>query len=409
MSPTSSYLVFLQSPWGLASLLADEVRSLGYSLHPKGVLPEGVELRVSREELWRLCLELRLAEAVWVRMKLFSARHFNELRDGVAKLPLHAWLAPGTAVAVRAVCHRSKLIHSGAVEERVTQVFTERFGLALGREDEGAVGVLVRVHQDQVQLSLNAGGYRLHRRGQRACVERGSLRETLAAAVVSKAFQSACALHDVPSDHPAVLSKPVGKELTVQESSEQKRVLWDPFCGAGTILLEAVSWAEAEVPALRRKFAFEQFKNFSQSDYVALCTRMKGSSSADSFFEAVIGSDISSRALEATRANFAGSPRANVVQLHQGRVEEIASSIPRGAWVMTNPPYGKRIAERGALKKFYRVLEERPDLRVVSMIMSSQGAQKLPSFFERAERLKNGGLNAVLCQRKTSASVNDAE
>src|SRR5262245_16561985 len=186
----SVFRAFAACSPGVESLLASELTALGATGESER---GGVEFSGSRELLWRVLRESRLAESVRVRLRAFEARTFAELESGLARLPWHAYLDRGAfgagRVRIDVTCKKSRLYHSDAVAERVEQVIAARLGQALvehdgvGSQIHSIARVFVRILRDRVQVSVDASGERLHKRGYRVEVSRAPLRETLAAAL----------------------------------------------------------------------------------------------------------------------------------------------------------------------------------------------------------------------------------
>ncbi len=366
--PLTTYLAFVHVGPGLEPILAAELRELGLSR--LRVLAGGVELRVTLPELELICRRSLCAESVRTRLKAFDARTFPELERGIEKLPLGAYFRGRASPRIDVVCHKSRLWHSDAVAERVQSALSRRLGVPESESSEETEGprLFVRMENDRVTVSVDASGERLHRRGYRAHVAEASLRETLAAAMSR-----------------ALLPEPSGK-----------LVVWDPFCGAGTVLLEAILRAEASRIELSREFAFQEWPSVAsmlESSRAGVLAQ-----EAHPHVVCAIGSDIDPRAISAARANLVSllakqtSPIESTAEFYIGDVADIARQIPKGAIVLTNPPYGHRLDEGQAIRRLLRVLRERPDLRPVGALVGGVAKRMLPGSFQALFQTKNGGL-----------------
>lgn len=441
--PATRHLLFIPCSLGLEALLEEEVAPWGSA---PGRRVGGVELRVDREGLWRVCLLSRLAEGVRLRLKPFVAADFASLQKELRKLPFRAFLPAGARVQIKVSCHESRLWHSGAVRERVAAVLQEHVGWVVeehawvveprdgGLHDAGAEPVrgdqssveserehavsrppgssqsspfvhtlFVRLEKDEVQVSLDAGGPRLHQRGERTRVERASLRETLAAALVRLARQRVAsegaaaggaaaggAAAGGTAAGGAAAGRPGGELL---EPSELP-LLWDPFCGAGTIPLEWCGAALGRVAGRERRLALEEFRDFDAEAFAGFRERLVSrEASAGSGRLLAIASDSSERAVAATRANAQGAGYGSQLQVLRGDVRKVAAEVPAGACVVTNPPYGRRLQEAGAVRALLSVLAERPDLRPVVVLVGGAAQKVVPAAHPALVRFKNGGLN----------------
>ncbi len=370
---SSSLLLFAACAPGIEPWLEEELSELG---HSGKALAGGVELRGPAETLWHLCQHSRLAESVRVRLKPFVARSFPELIMGLERLAWHAYFTRGSQPAVRVTCHKSRLYHSDAVAQRVAEVLARKLGAGPGAPSDGASTVQVRLQADEVQVSIDASGERLHRRGRRTHVAAASLRETLAAAIVRGAGRA----------------------------GQEALCLWDPFCGAGTIALEWLDLRLGLRPGRTRTFAFEQWPTHDAARYAQWRAALPTVEPPRETLR-VYGSDLEPRALEAARANAEAAGVQELCEWLGGDFEAAASRIPLGALVLTNPPYGKRVGARPQrdelLARFDRLLARRRDLRPVVQLL---GGGALPSSrlpWEPLLRTSNGGLPVSLRRLST--------
>lgn len=394
----TSYLCFVHVAPGLEGLLADELAAIvGRRAEPKA---GGVELRLHLQQLQLICSVSRLAEGVRVRLKAFRAFTFEELERGLALLPFRAYLPRGAKVRVSVVCHRSRLYHSGAVRERVEKTLESVLGakpilaavnaseesgeveideesLASGEEDPELVRLFVRLDNDEVQVSVDAVGGRLHRRGYRKMSEKASIRETLASAMVF------------------ALSGAAGPSGT----------LWDPFCGAGTIPIEALARARGGIVQIGRRFAFHLWPALAALDLPALERTVEplAMSVLPGTSLCVIGSDIQPRAVRAARANlealatqFAWQDALERAKFLEGDVLAVEPLIPEGAFVLTNPPYGHRLDADSSWAKLSELARRRPDLRPCAALVGGETKRRLPGEFRTLFQTQNGGLNVAL-------------
>lgn len=359
----TSYLLFAACAPGVEPHLHKECEKLGFSAVKK---VGGVELRTGAEGLYRLCMSSRLAESVRVRLRPFVARDFETLEENLARLPWRAYLRTGEQVEVRAVCQRSRLWHSGAVEERTARVLGERLGaISSAAAGQPARKVFVRIEKDSVQVSVEAAG-RLHQRGYRTHVDQASVRETLAAVL----FQ------------------------VVQERAggSAPEVIWDPFCGAGTILCEAGRALLGIAPGSARGFEFESWPSWGELGQLREQVLASLAQSQREYSIRLWGSDVASRALDAATQNAARAQIGEMCEWVQGDFEKVAERIPQGAWVLSNPPYGERLPQTGWVRRFVQLLERRRDLRPCGLLLGGAARQALPPSFRSLLQTKNGGI-----------------
>lgn len=366
----TSYLIFVQCSLGLEEVVARELAGWGLSGR---VLAGGVELRAGWAELVRCSLMSRAAESVRVRLKAFAAHDFEQLVRQLKKLPFRAHLGPGTPVDVRVACYRSRLWHSDAVAERVYGVLTEHVGCtrAGGSDPETVQPVFVRVDHDEVQVSLDAGGPRMHRRGYRTHVERASLRETLAYAVAEQLLGE---VRDAPT-------------------------IWDPFCGAGTLLLELLHWSAGRLPGEQRGLSLQTWRGHDEAQFADLKRRLAMEAAQTARPMHLMGSDRSPASLRAAQQN-ASAAALGPVEWRQGDILDVAAHIPAGTAIVCNPPYGKRLADCDGVKKLVQLAERRPDLGPVVVLAGGEAKQIIPSSWPATLRFLNGGLQVSVRMKR---------
>lgn len=359
----TSYLLFAACAPGVEPLLHKECEKLGFSAVKK---VGGVELRTGAEGLYRLALSSRLAESLRVRLRPFVARDFETLEENLARLPWRAYLQAGDAVEVRAVCQRSRLWHSGAVEERTARVVGERVGkVSESRSEQFARKIFVRIEKDSVQVSVEAAG-RLHQRGYRTHVDQASVRETLAAAL----------FHVVQE----------------REGGRVPEFIWDPFCGAGTLLCEAARELRGIAPGGERTFEFESWPSWGQSLNLREQVLEELRQGAQPQPVRLLGSDVAARALDSAEVNAKQGQVGEFCEWVQGDFEKVVERVPAGAWIVSNPPYGERLPQAGWVRRFLQMLGSRRDLRPCALLIGGAARQALPPSFRSLLQTKNGGL-----------------
>ncbi len=227
MSEQPRYDLFAVCQPGLERIVADELRALGIA-NPRPVLG-GAEFRGFLTHLYRVNLWSRTTERVLLRLREFRAESFRELHHKAARTAWEEFLLPGCEVSIRATCHKSILMHTGGVAERIVNGISDRLGqpskpITTDEENKSARSnfIVVRIGDDRCQISLDASGALLHFRGYRQATAKAPLRETLAAAML------------------------------LSSGWTPDRSLLDPFCGSGTIPIEAGLIARKIPPGRRR-------------------------------------------------------------------------------------------------------------------------------------------------------------
>jgi len=350
-------VLFAVSAPGLAEVVLSEVRALGLQASAE---PAGVQV-ADDAQLMRLNLWLRSASRVLVRMgEPLRATAFPELVRKAAALPWERFVRRGTAVEFNVTCRKSRLYHSGAVRQRLHEALQQRLGFEVPLRDGGQLFV-ARFERDLCTMSADSSGALLHQRGWRGPSTKAPLRETLAAA------------------------------LLLAAGYDGSEPLCDPFCGSGTIAIEAALIAARRAPGMSREFAFMQWPGFDGADFEAVRRRARdGERTPPAAIEA---SDQDAGAVAAARENAA---RAGVqLSLAQRRVSSLPADGGAGL-IACNPPYGVRIASGDALRELADALRRRPSWRAAVVVAG--GARVPGAAARRILRTQNGGIGVEVLQ-----------
>ena len=313
-------------------------------------LQGGVAFAGDRAALYRANLHLRTANRILVRLGEFPAVGFVELRRRAARLPWERCLAPGQPVAIRVTCHKSRLYHSDAVAERVAGAIADRLGQPanMTKYDEEAAGtppqlVVVRLLHDHCTVSIDSSGELLHRRGYRLASAKAPLRETLAATMLLASGWTS-----------GWISSPAA------ETGERPAALVDPFCGSGTIAIEAAQMALGIAPGLAtgqaRHFAFQAWPDFDAALWALQLEEAQEQHAYRLARQAnrlqIAASDRDAGAVEVARANAARGGVADHVVFSRQPVSAIMPCCETG-WIVTNPPYGLRVSAGQDMRNLY--------------------------------------------------------
>jgi putative N6-adenine-specific DNA methylase len=324
---------------GLEAFALEEARALGLpaSLADGG---GGIEWHGDLRSVLLANAALRVASRVVVRLASFEARSFAELERHARQIPWSRVVAPGAAVRFRVTCKKSRLYHSDAVAQRLADAVTRAIpGVRVegsGPEDDAADDeaqlFVVRVLRDRCTVSADASGALLHRRGYRQAIAKAPLRETIAAALIAASGWDA------------------------------KSPLVDPFCGSGTIPIEAALMARGMAPGATRTFVAERWPGVSRT----LGARVRAElaeRSASSAPGTIAGFDRDAGAITGAVAN---AERAGVSADLTLAVRSLsAAEFPAESkgWVVTNPPYGVRVGDVDRVRDLWaqlgHVLRER--------------------------------------------------
>lgn len=286
----------------------------------------GIEFQGDLDAIYRLNLHLRTASRVLVRFSEFHAAAFSELLRKARVLAWERFISPGQPVAIRVTCHQSRLYHQAAVARELAKAIGECLGKPspLLKFDENLETQLIiaRLVNNECALSIDSSGGLLHRRGYRLETAKAPLRETLAAAMLLASGWNAAS------------------------------PLLDPFCGSGTIPIEAALQAKGIPPGGQRRFAFMNWPSFNRPQWEALLSESRLRLHAD--IPKILASDRDAGAIEISRAN---AERAGVGEDIEFSHRAVSAIEPAGTgWVVTNPPYGLRVSPTHDLRNLYAQL-----------------------------------------------------
>lgn len=357
---------------GLEAVTAGELAGLGFQ--PGDAEVGGVPFSTDLEGLGRANLHLRTASRVLVRLAEFEARGFAELERRAARVSWDQVLGPGVAPTFRVTSRKSKLYHGRAIEERLSGAVGRSGGRTAGHEQE----FVVRVFRDQVTISADSSGDLLHQRGYRLETAKAPLRETLAAA------------------------------LLLASGWDPATPLVDPFCGSGTIPIEAALLARRMAPGRHRRFAFQRWPGFDAGRWQALLDRAD-EGALRSAPAPILGSDRDAGAIRAAAANATRAGVLEDISLRQMAVSSLSAPGPEGR-VITNPPYGVRVGEAGALRDLYArfgtVLRQRFPGWTVAMLSAHRALERqVGLLWEERLRARNGGIPVRLVQGRVPGQI----
>jgi putative N6-adenine-specific DNA methylase len=319
--PLDSY--FAVAAPGLEPFTAQELRLLDLEPVPE---PGGVVFKGDLAGLYRTNLHLRTASRILARLgNFFRATDFPELQQRLSRLPWERFIHPGQPVSLRVTCHKSKLHHSGTVARSASLALAERLGKAspvLKPDDESegdAQLVVIRIADDICTVSVDSSGALLHKRGYRQAVAKAPLRETLAAG------------------------------LLLASGWDKASPLIDPFCGSGTIPIEAALLALGIPPGIKRRFAFMDWPGYDDGLWQATT---KAWHRAETAPPPILAADRDAGAIKMAQANAARAGVSEFIDFKCQAVSYLEPPAARG-WVVTNPPYGLRVSAGRDLRDLY--------------------------------------------------------
>lgn len=315
--------------FGVESIAADEFRRMGI----ENVTAENGRVLFSGDMniLARANIGSRFAERILINVGEFSAVSFTELFDGVKALPWERFIGKNDAFPVNGWSIQSQLFSipdcQSIVKKAIVTRLSEKYSQNWFDETGPEYRVRFSIHKNNVTMMIDTSGDGLHKRGYRRNANAAPLKETLAAAM--------CDLARIYPD----------------------TVMFDPFCGSGTLLIEAALMATKTAPGLYRPFAAERFSFIPQGVWGNERARAKDLILRDVDFTAQ-GFDIDPSAVELTLGN---AKKAGVERYVKASVSDISKfEVPEvRCLTVTNPPYGERILDVKEAEGLYRTMGER--------------------------------------------------
>jgi len=310
--------------FGLEALVAHELRALGYedmTVENGRVTFRADESAVCRTNLW-----LRTADRVLLKMGSFKARSFEELFEKTRVLPWPDWLPSNACFPVQGKSVRSKLFSvpdcQAIVKKAIVEKMKQKYRQEWFAEDGPQYTVEVALLKDEATVTIDTSGPGLHKRGYRKLTAAAPLKETLAAALVILA-------HWFPD-----------------------RVLLDPFCGSGTIPVEAALLGLNIAPGIKRGFACEGWPVISAALWrEARDEAISLINNEDTL--RIIGTDIDENVLSLARYHARAAGVEKHIRFQTMPVSGVRVKTQYG-YIICNPPYGERLGEVKQVESLYR-------------------------------------------------------
>ncbi|TMU86804.1 class I SAM-dependent RNA methyltransferase [Bacillus sp. BHET2] len=319
-----TYTLIATAAMGLEAIVAKEVKDLGYDCQVENgkVIFKGDETAIARANMW-----LRTADRIKILVGDFKAYSFDDLFENTKKLPWENFLPVDAEFPVQGKSVKSKLYSVPDCQAIVKKAIVERLRTAYKRtswlEETGPLfKIEVAILKDVASITLDTSGQGLHKRGYRIGQGEAPLKETLAAALIQ--------LTTWNPDRPFV----------------------DPFCGSGTIPIEAALIGQNIAPGFNREFLSESWPMMQGEVWHK--TRMEAEDLAnyDQPLE-ILGTDIDHRMIEISKENSIEAGLGDLVKFKQMQVRDFTSELEYGI-IVGNPPYGERIGERKEVEKMYQ-------------------------------------------------------
>lgn len=322
--------LFAPCHFGLEAVLKREITDLGYEITE--VVDGRVSFKGDEAAIARANVFLRTTERVMIKVGSFKAVTFEELFQGIKALPWENFIPKnGKFWVKKASSIKSKLFSPSDIQKIVKKAIVDRlssrYNISWFAEDGASYPIRISILKDIVTVGLDTSGESLHKRGYRKMTAKAPITETLAAALIS---------------------------LTPWKKD---RLLIDPFCGSGTIPIEAALIGLNIAPGLKRDFEAMTWKNF-----IPIETFIRAKEEANDLIDrntklSIQGYDIDGAVVQAARNNAALAGVEEQIHFQRRDVKDIASPKKYG-FIITNPPYGERLEEKSEMPLLYKTIGE---------------------------------------------------
>jgi putative N6-adenine-specific DNA methylase len=349
---------FVTCSKGLRDSLEAEIKAMGI----QRVWSQGIDMGVYFEGSWRDCylvnLKTRLGSRVIMPILDFPAYDKDELYNNVKKHDFTKYINPDQGIYIDANVSASPKFKDQrfvamVVKDAIVDQFRDKFGERPDVDSKASLRIHVKVFKNQVSLSVDTSGYPLFQRGYREEKLDAPIKETLAAGLLQMADWN-------------------GETSIV-----------DPFCGSGTILIEAaLRWQKIAPGTGRKKFAFQDLQNFQSEVFEEVINecfdeeREEPEDQQPIFF----GYDVSRKAINVAKSNAKKAGVDHLIEFTAQNVVNLEPPVEKGM-IITNPPYGERLSDPYELQDTYKdlgyVLKEKFKGWTVWMI---SGSAELPAY-----------------------------
>lgn len=358
--------------FGIEGLVGDELRRL--NLSDVQVENGRVLCRGTQADLARLNLNLRCGERVLLVLASFPARSFEALFQGTAAVPWEDYIPRDGQCPVKGFSLDSALHSIPDCQSIIKKAVVSRLGRAYGIQQLPETGtkyqIQFAIQKDQCSLYLDTSGAGLHKRGYRAASREAPLRETLAAAMVT-------------------LSRFRGKDP-----------FRDPFCGSGTIAIEAALIAKNRAPGLDRSFDAQKWRFLDSGIWLTAAEEAMDQEFHGTYD--IWGGDIDPKAVRIAQENAVKAGVEDCVRFERADVKNLHCEGEYGQ-IVTNPPYGERLLEKEEAQELSRLFGKvyrdiPPKWRVLVLTSDREFEHFFARKATRKRKLYNGMIRCDLYQ-----------
>ncbi|HON84751.1 MAG TPA: class I SAM-dependent RNA methyltransferase [Syntrophorhabdaceae bacterium] len=319
------YSICAVTSFGMESITAQELKALGFDglrIDNGKVIFSGDEEAIVRCNIW-----LRTADRILIRVKEFMATDFEELFQGILSIDWGDILPHDSIMHVTGKSVRSRLFSikdcQSVAKKAIVEAMKRRYHSSIFPETGPLYKIEVALYKDMATINIDTSGPGLHKRGYRQDKGEAPLRETLAAGIVMLSRWS-----------PA-------------------HVLSDPFCGSGTIPIEAALIGKNMAPGLKRSFVSERWWQINRKIWKEAREDAQSKINNNNF--RILASDIDERVLKTARQNALRAGVSDFISFQRLDFHSFQSKKDSG-YIICNPPYGERMGDIKQIEEIYKRL-----------------------------------------------------
>lgn len=367
----TQYALFITCPRGLETPLADELKSL--NIQDIQATDGGVACKATMEQVYRINLHSRTASRVLLRLTKGSYRSEQDIYKLAKNINWLNWFTLEQTFKVKVEGKRANVKSLDFVGLKIKDALCDSFrDIYDARPNVGKIQPDVRVHafmdERNIEIFIDTSGEALFKRGYRQDTGEAPLRENLAAG------------------------------LLLLAGYDGSQPFQDPFCGSGTLTIEAAWIAGRRAPGLMRRFGFEKLQNFDKAAWVKI--RQEAREQMVPVAAPIAGSDNDRHMIRAAEHN---AEAAEVADFIRFEVKDAQNARPNGdnGIMISNPPYGVRLAEMQALQALYPQLGSWLKQHYAGWLIGMfTGDRDMPKFMRLSPKRKiplyNGNLDCRL-------------
>lgn len=358
--------------FGLEAVIKRELQALGYT---DLIVTDGkITFKADKKDIPKANLWLRAADRVLLKLGEFEALSFDELFEKTKALPWENWISREGKFTVNGKSVKSQLFSisdcQAIVKKAVVEKLKETYALEWFPETGPAFTIQVSLLKNVATLTIDTSGKGLHKRGYRQEAVEAPLKETLAAALIELSYWN------------------------------KNRVLLDPFCGSGTIPIEAALWGRNIAPGLNRKFASEEWPTLEKTLWKEARVEAFNAIDHDTPIR-IMASDIEPKAINTAKENALQAGVEDCIHFSAQSVDQLQIFEKYGV-VITNPPYGERISERNEISHLYKAMGHKLRKAPTWSVYVLTPEEKFESLYgaraHRKRKLYNGNIKVDFYQ-----------